>query len=69
MGSHAKVNVGLVTSGEAAPADYNRDFYSWLMQQARHVRAGRTANSIRALSPLLAQNAQAARPCIVAASA
>jgi hypothetical protein len=22
-------------------ADYNRDFYSWLMEQARHLRAGR----------------------------
>ncbi|HEY7301872.1 MAG TPA: DUF29 domain-containing protein [Xanthobacteraceae bacterium] len=41
MASHAKQKVGLVTPAEPVPADYNRDFYSWLMEQACHVRAGR----------------------------
>ena len=32
--------VGLAPEAPAA-ADYQRDFYSWLMEQAQHVRAGR----------------------------
>jgi len=27
-------------SGKSLAANYNRDFYSWLMEQARHVRLG-----------------------------
>jgi len=34
-------NVDLVPTAEPAGAAYDRDFYSWLMEQARHVRAGR----------------------------
>lgn len=34
-------NVDLVPAAEPASAAYDRDFYSWLMEQARHVRAGR----------------------------
>src|SRR5437868_60870 len=40
MTSHLKNNVGFATPGNAV-ADYNRDFYSWLMEQAQHVREGR----------------------------
>jgi uncharacterized protein DUF29 len=34
-------NVDLVPAAEPASAAYDRDFYSWLMEQARLVRAGR----------------------------
>ena len=34
-------NVDLVPAAEPAGTAYDRDFYSWLMEQARHVRAGR----------------------------
>jgi len=34
-------DVGLAPADAPAPADYNRDFYSWLMEQARFVREGR----------------------------
>jgi hypothetical protein len=33
--------VDLAPADEPVHADYNRDFYSWLMEQAGHVRAGR----------------------------
>jgi len=33
--------VDLAPADEPVRADYDRDFYSWLMEQARHVRAGR----------------------------
>jgi hypothetical protein len=32
--------VDLAPADEPVRADYDRDFYSWLMEQARHVRAG-----------------------------
>lgn len=41
MASRIKDNVGLAPSDRPAAADYERDFYSWLMEQARHVRDGR----------------------------
>jgi hypothetical protein len=34
-------NVDLVPSAEPAGTAYDRDFYSWLMEQARHLRAAR----------------------------
>ena len=34
-------NVDLVPAAEPASAAYDRDFYSWLMEQARHVRERR----------------------------
>jgi hypothetical protein len=34
-------DVDLAPADEPVRADYDRDFYSWLMEQARHVRAGR----------------------------
>jgi hypothetical protein len=34
----------LVPAEAPADAAYERDFYSWLMEQARHVRAGRWAS-------------------------
>ena len=34
-------DIGLAPAETAARADYNRDFYSWLMEQARLVREGR----------------------------
>src|SRR5215216_2809519 len=34
-------DVGLAPAEAPARADYNRDFYSWLMEQARLVREGR----------------------------
>src|SRR3977135_4059611 len=41
MASHLKDNdIGLASPGTPPAADYERDFYSWLMEQARHVRAG-----------------------------
>lgn len=41
MASRIKDNVGLAPADPSPAADYARDFYSWLMEQARHVRAGR----------------------------
>ena len=42
MASHLKDNdVGLAPTDTPPAAEYERDFYSWLMEQARHVRAGR----------------------------
>lgn len=40
MTSRIKDNVGLAPADPPPAADYGRDFYSWLMEQARHVRAG-----------------------------
>jgi hypothetical protein len=34
-------DVGLAPADEPVRADYDRNFYSWLMEQARHMRAGR----------------------------
>src|SRR5215217_7873051 len=34
-------DVGLAPAEAPARADYNRDFYSWLMEQARLIREGR----------------------------
>ena len=34
-------HVGLAPPDEPVRAEYMRDFYSWLMEQARHVREGR----------------------------
>ena len=34
-------DIGLVPPADPARADYERDFYSWLMEQARFVREGR----------------------------
>jgi len=34
-------HVGLAPPDEPVRAEYERDFYSWLMEQARHVREGR----------------------------
>lgn len=34
-------HVGLAPPDELVRAEYERDFYSWLMEQARHVREGR----------------------------
>jgi hypothetical protein len=33
--------IALAPADETARAEYDRDFYSWLMEQARHLRAGR----------------------------
>jgi hypothetical protein len=42
MASGLKDNdVGLAPADQPPSADYERDFYSWLLEQARHVRAGR----------------------------
>ena len=42
MASHLKDNdVGLAPADQPPAAAYERDFYSWLMEQARHVRDGR----------------------------
>ena len=42
MASHPKDNhVGLAPADQPPGAEYERDFYSWLMEQARHVRDGR----------------------------
>ena len=41
MASRMKDNVGLAPPDRPPAADYERDFYSWLMEQARHVRDGR----------------------------
>lgn len=41
MAAHDKDNdIGLVPPAQPARADYERDFYSWLMEQARCVREG-----------------------------
>jgi hypothetical protein len=34
-------DIGLAPADAPMRTDYNRDFYSWLMEQARHVREGR----------------------------
>src|ERR1700704_138919 len=34
-------DVGLAPADTPVDAEYERDFYSWLREQARHVRAGR----------------------------
>jgi hypothetical protein len=34
-------HIGLAPPDEPMRAEYERDFYSWLMEQARHVREGR----------------------------
>ena len=36
-----KDNIGLAPADAPLAADYDRDFYSWLTEQARHVREGR----------------------------
>jgi len=41
MTSRIKDEVGLAPADQPPAADYARDFYSWLMEQAQHVRAGR----------------------------
>jgi hypothetical protein len=41
MASRIKDNVGLAPPEHPAAASYERDFYAWLMEQARHVRDGR----------------------------
>jgi hypothetical protein len=42
MASHLKDNdIGLAPADHPPAAAYERDFYSWLMAQARHVRDGR----------------------------
>src|SRR5215471_9618770 len=41
MTSRIKNEVGLAPADQPPAADYARDFYSWLMEQAGHVRAGR----------------------------
>src|SRR5882672_10008226 len=40
MASRIKDNVGLAPADKPPGAEYDRDFYSWLMEQARHVRDG-----------------------------
>jgi hypothetical protein len=42
MAGHRTENgIGLAPADEPVRAEYMRDFYSWLMEQARHVREGR----------------------------
>src|SRR5262245_13650877 len=41
MAPRIKDNVGLAPPDQPSGADYECDFYSWLMEQARHVRDGR----------------------------
>ena len=41
MASRIKDNIGLAGPENPVAADYSCDFYSWLMEQARHVREGR----------------------------
>ena len=42
MASHLKDNdIGLAPADTPPAAEYERDFYSWLMEQAAHVHAGR----------------------------
>lgn len=42
MADHRTENgIGLAPADEPVRAEYMRDFYSWLMEQARHVRDGR----------------------------
>ena len=40
MASNVKQSGELAIAEKALPADYNQDFYSWLMEQAQHVRTG-----------------------------
>ena len=41
MASRIKDSIGLAGPENPVAADYSCDFYSWLMEQARHVREGR----------------------------
>jgi hypothetical protein len=40
MASKVKQTAESAVAEKALPADYNQDFYSWLIEQARHVRIG-----------------------------
>ena len=40
-GRRTENGIGLAPPDEPVRAEYMRDFYSWLMEQARHVRDGR----------------------------
>ncbi len=40
---HKDSDIGLAPADAPARADCDRDFYTWLMEQARHVREGRWA--------------------------
>ena len=40
-GRRTENGIGLAPADEPVRAEYMRDFYSWLMEQARHVRDGR----------------------------
>ena len=40
---HKYHDVGLAPPADPVRAEYERDFYSWLMEQARHMREGRFA--------------------------
>ena len=40
-GSRKEIEAALAPGDEPVRAEYERDFYSWLMEQARHLREGR----------------------------
>jgi hypothetical protein len=40
-GRSKDIEIGLAPTAEPLRAEYEHDFYSWLMEQARHVRDGR----------------------------
>jgi hypothetical protein len=40
-GSRKDIEAALAPGDEPVRAEYERDFYSWLMEQARHLREGR----------------------------
>src|SRR3984885_13612900 len=40
-GTRKALTTDLAPAGEPLAAEYERDFYSWLMEQARHLRDGR----------------------------
>jgi Domain of unknown function DUF29 len=40
-GNRSEDEAELAPAGSSSGAEYHRDFYSWLMEQARHLRAGR----------------------------
>jgi hypothetical protein len=42
-GRHKDIEANLAPGDEPVGAEYERDFYSWLMEQARHLREGRFA--------------------------